>query len=554
MKLKTSISAFVCLLLATLHLCAQTSVNIDTRAVDELKQEERQNEIEAVSEGFGLSSEGDPVFGARLFRGAFKEVSFTGFNPDYQVSIGDKIQLMAWGAILLELELTVDAKGNIFIPDVGPVRVQGVRNADLNDVIRNRVKQVFSQNVDVYANLLSTQDVRVFVGGFVERPGLYQGYASDSVLYFLDRAGGIDLDRGSFLDITVKRQGATLQTINLYNFLSEGNLPPTQFRDGDTVFVGPIQNTATLSGELNNPARFEFSERTIPLSKLLRLASPEARATHVSVKRQRGGKQEAFFFTLGESANFPIKSEDKVQVSSRHVPNTILVSVTGEHDGAGQQVLPYGADLEDAVAHIVPSQRSDIDAIQLFRESVAERQKQLLNQMLDNLERTVLNARSDTLEEAQLRLQESEMIMRFIDRGRGVQPKGQVLLDGSKESAGEIFLEDGDVLYIPPKTKLVTVYGEVKFPNTQLFDADYYVADYIKKAGGFTDNANTKELILIRRNGLVENIGNGRWVEPLPGDEIFILPKPDSKSLQFAKDISTILYQIALSARVVIGL
>ncbi|WOO40958.1 polysaccharide biosynthesis/export family protein [Rubellicoccus peritrichatus] len=536
-----------------LSLAAQSSVAIDTTSIDDLKEAERNEEISAISESFGLSSDGEPVFGAQLFQGDFKDLSFSGFNPEYQVGIGDKIQAMVWGALQLELDLTVDPQGNIFIPEVGPIKVLGVRNADLNEVISEKVKRVFSQNVEIYANLASAQDVKVFVSGYVTRPGLYQGFASDSVLYYLDRAGGIDLNRGSFIDITVKRGGKILQKLDLYEFLGSGTLPLTQFQDGDSIFVGSIRNTATVMGQVSNPARFEFIDDQVPLYQLLELATPEATATHVSIKRQLRGRQEAFFFPLDEAREIPIEAEDEVTVTSRHVPETILVTITGEHEGEGQQVLTYGAILADAIARIRPSSRSDINSAQLFRESVAERQKQLLNQMLDNLERTTLNARSHTLEEAQLRLQESEMIIRFIERGRQVQPKGQVLLD-NPQAAKDIFLEDGDVIYIPQKTKLVTVYGEVKFPNTQIFNPEYYIKEYIEKAGGYTDNAETDEIILIRKNGLVENVGTGRWVEPLPGDEIFVLPKPDDKTLQFAKDISTILYQIALSARVVIGL
>ena len=38
------------------------------------------------------------------------------------------------------------------------------------------------------------------------------------------------------------------------------------------------------------------------------------------------------------------------------------------------------------------------------------------------------------------------------------------------------------------------------------------------------------------------------------GDEILVLPKIDVKSRQVAKDLTQILYQIAVSAKVVLGL
>ena len=52
----------------------------------------------------------------------------------------------------------------------------------------------------------------------------------------------------------------------------------------------------------------------------------------------------------------------------------------------------------------------------------------------------------------------------------------------------------------------------------------------------------------------VETISHRKKAEIGPGDEILVLPEPDEKRLLFAKEISTILYQVALGARVVIGL
>ena len=39
-----------------------------------------------------------------------------------------------------------------------------------------------------------------------------------------------------------------------------------------------------------------------------------------------------------------------------------------------------------------------------------------------------------------------------------------------------------------------------------------------------------------------------------PGDEIFVLSKPDEKGFQFAKDITQIIFQIAMSAAVVLAI
>lgn len=73
----------------------------------------------------------------------------------------------------------MDAQGNVFIPKVGPVEVQGVKNQDLNGFISDAVKKVFLKNVGVYASLGGAEPVKVFVTGFVRKAGLFQGHSSD---------------------------------------------------------------------------------------------------------------------------------------------------------------------------------------------------------------------------------------------------------------------------------------------------------------------------------------------------------------------------------------
>src|SRR5690606_10182444 len=129
----------------------------------------------------------------------------TQFNPDYMVALGDRIHVRLWGAFDFDQALTVDPRGNIFLPHAGPVQVLGVRNQDLQRLVEAAVARTFRNNVYSYASLAAAQPVRVFVGGFVNRPGLYSGTSMDSLLHYLDQAGGIDPERGSFLNVQVKR-------------------------------------------------------------------------------------------------------------------------------------------------------------------------------------------------------------------------------------------------------------------------------------------------------------------------------------------------------------
>lgn len=136
-------------------------------------------------------------FGAELFTGGFRGLRADGLNADYRVQPGDQVTLRLWGAVDMDRVLPVDAQGNIFIPAIGPVQVQGVTHQQLDSVVSRAVRRVYPDNVGVYTNLQGVQPIAVFVTGFVNQPGRYVGVPSDSVLYLLDQASGIDDELGS---------------------------------------------------------------------------------------------------------------------------------------------------------------------------------------------------------------------------------------------------------------------------------------------------------------------------------------------------------------------
>lgn len=489
------------------------------------------------------------VFGANIFSGAFSQQQFSGFNPDYQIAIGDRITLRMWGAFNHEFVHTVDAQGNIFIPNVGPVNVLGVRNGDLNDQVSQRIKQVYRNNVGVYATLEAAQPVKVYVTGFVKQPGLYGGLSSDSVLYYLDKAGGIDLDRGSFLDVSVLRADKVRARFNLYQFLLAGRIETLQLNDGDTIIVGPRKHTVLVNGEATNPYQFEFSEPRVSAARIIQLAKPKANATHLSIIRKQGYERRSEYHPIDKAGGVMVEDGDEINITADKYPGTILVRVEGAHLGEHSLILPYGAKLSEALARLKPAPQANLRALQLTRKSVTARQKEMLETSLKGLEAYVLTARSATAEEAVLRSKEADMVLQFIERARNVEPKGQILL-GGKQGAHETLLEDGDTLYIPETSSLVMVHGEVLFPNAIVYDSRSSIEDYIQQAGGYTQNADNSRLIVMHQDGsfgsAVEKVG--------PGDEIMVLPKVDTKNIEVTRGISQIIYQIAVAAKIVFGL
>lgn len=491
------------------------------------------------------------MFGSQIFTGRFGAVPFAGFNPNYQIAIGDQVSVRMWGGFTFDATQPVDAQGNIFIPNVGPVRVQGVRNEELNALVESQVKRVFRANVGVYASLAAAQPVKVYVTGFVRAPGLYGGLSSDSVLYYLDQAGGIDPDRGSYLEVDVLRGGQVRAKFNLYRFLLDGQIDHLQLQDGDTIVAYPRKHTVQVGGEVLNPYIFEFTKPAVPASELLAIARPRPGATHLSIVRKIGAERRSEYHPLEAAAQVMIEDGDEVTVTSDKYPGTILVRIEGAHLGERSLVLPYGARLKDALARLKPAPQANVAGIQLYRRSVATRQKEMLDASLRSLETYALTARSATSEEAALRTREAELILQFIDRARSVQPRGQVIL-AQRDQAPDTLLEDGDVIRVPETSNLVLVSGEVLFPNALVYEPQATVDDYVQRAGGFNQGADKARLIVLRQDG---SVVPGTEVARLqPGDEIMVLPKIETKNVEITRGITQILYQIAVSAKVLLGL
>lgn len=491
------------------------------------------------------------MFGAQLFTGNSADSGATiGFNPNYQVGLGDTIQVRLWGAFTFDGSLTVDPQGNIFLPNVGPLKVAGVSNGQLNALVTSRVKQVYQANVNVYASLLQAQPVKVFVAGYVRNPGLYGGVTSDSLLNYLIKAGGIDPDRGSYVDIVVKRGNRVRSSINLYDFLLSGKLGLSQFADGDTIVVGPRQHTFSVEGDVFNSYDFEFRDSSIPVTEALEWARPKPGATHMTIIRQQGSQKRSEYYPLRSAPGRMLQDGDKLVISSDRYAGTIQVRVEGAHSGEHAIVLPYGSTMRSVLAQIRPNSMSQLNAIQLYRQSVAVRQKEMLDLSLQKLEEASLSAQSSTKEEAALRMQEAQLISRFVAKARTVVPKGEVVLN--EKNLDTVLLEDGDVINIPEKSSLVMVHGEVLFPNAVSWEKGLDVDDYIEKCGGLTQKSGNAKIIVIRQNGAAENAED---VDTLnPGDELMVLPKFESKNIEVTRGISTILYQLAVAAKVILNI
>jgi hypothetical protein len=253
---------------------------------------------------------------------------------------------------------------------------------------------------------------------------------------------------------------------------------------------------------------------------------------------------------LGEAANVPVNNGDRLVVTADRYQGSVAVQVTGAHRGNGAVILPYGARLKDVVAQLEPSSLANVNNLTIYRESVKAQQKEAINRALDRLEEMTLATQSTTREEAQLRSEDAKLVEQFIAKARRVEPAGRVVV--VPNSWQDIILEQGDVIHIPSKTSVITVNGQVRTQGALTYDAHLTVGDYIAKSGGFDDNADSEQILVMHQNGESSVVNTAYRIQE--GDEIMVLPKVKTRRVEIARGLSQIIYQLAVATGVIVGL
>jgi protein involved in polysaccharide export with SLBB domain len=488
------------------------------------------------------------VFGASLFTG-MAQSSSDAPNPNYILAPGDRVSIRAWGAVDAEQVSQVDPAGNLFLPNVGPIRVAGTRVGDLQRVVEGEIRRVYTQQVQVYATVLSTQRIGVFVTGFVRSPGRYAGVASDSVLDFLLRAGGIDSARGSFRDVRVQRGNATVARIDLYHFLLEGRLPAISLQEGDTIVVDRQRPLVGADGAVRNNFLFE-SAQLGPMrgQDLINYARPLPAATNAVVRGVRNAQPFSRYVTVAELARQTLQDQDTVTFVADVALRTVRITIEGSRLYPSVLVADRDFSLCQLLDHIaVDPTLANTSAIFLLRPRLALQQKRSIDDALDRLERQLFLSPASTPGVAAARSAEANMVLSYISRARRNDPEGRLVVVNENGTCAPVRLEDGDVVVIPERSQTVMVQGEVAMPRAVLWRQGMTVEQYLNEAGGLTARGARSTLMLRRPSGQI--LLDPRQA-PQPGDELIALPYLDPKFFTVGQEFVAAIYQVALASRV----
>jgi protein involved in polysaccharide export with SLBB domain len=233
-------------------------------------------------------------FGYDLFKDSnatFAPVTDVPVPSDYIVGPGDQLRVQLFGSTNRNLRLTVSRDGRVNFPELGPINVGGRSFQQVAADIEQRVER---QMIGVRASVAmgDTRSIRVFVMGEVNRPGSYTVSGLATMTSALYAAGGIK-PIGSLRDVQLKRGGALVRRLDLYDLLLRGDTgDDAKLLPGDVIFIPPVSATVAVDGEVHRPAIYEIKGNTsvediVQLAGGLTAEADSARAALVRVNERR---------------------------------------------------------------------------------------------------------------------------------------------------------------------------------------------------------------------------------------------------------------------------
>lgn len=511
------------------------------------------------------------VFGSELFTAKSKV-----FEPNLRIATpagyvlgpDDEIVVNVFGLSEKTYALTVNAEGNIYIPQVGPLFVNGLGIEQASTRIRNKLastiyRAIGSGQTRVQVSLGKIRTIRVTVIGESKKPGTYTVSSLTTLFNLLYLCGGPS-DKGSYRAIEVIRGNDVKKTADLYAFLLKGNQSDNiLLQEGDIVRIPYYGTRVTIKGQVKHPGKFEMASGET-FNDLLGYCggfTDNAYRAGVSVYQLTDKQQRILDLASSEYARYTMQPSDKVAVG--RIQNTFenklvitgAVLRPGEYElgsmtSIKQLIEKAGGPREDAYwkrgsINRLNSDRTPVhlsfslDSVMSGLSSIILRKNDsvsvysifdLSNEKSINIDGSIKKpgkykwAENLTLNDLILAaggltdagdINNIEIARRLenpeITKVNHIQTKIIQVNSLSDDKARDILLEPYDVINVRQQPgyrgkRTVIVEGMVKTPGryTLMMNNDR-ISDLIERAGGFRANADTSAVVIKRLSRKIQS-------------------------------------------------
>lgn len=202
------------------------------------------------------------IFGHQIFRQSLSGDSISRLTPPpgYIIGPGDVFTITIYNRSELFESLTVTEEGAILRRQLGKIYVSGKKFETVKNILTQKYERLVAAGSIIEIGLVpNPRTIGVNIVGEVAVPGYYQISASIPAFRAIIAAGGIS-DIGSVRNIQVKRNGRTVHTIDIYDYLLKGDYEPFYLQEEDFIFVPIQEKIVRIGGAVQRPMRYELRE------------------------------------------------------------------------------------------------------------------------------------------------------------------------------------------------------------------------------------------------------------------------------------------------------
>jgi protein involved in polysaccharide export with SLBB domain len=202
------------------------------------------------------------IYGQDIFRNnklSFFQKALDAKAPEnYKVGSGDEISISVWGYSEFSENLLVDDRGYITPSSYGRIYVKGLTFKKMRSILKSKFSSFLDmKNSEIDVTLSYSRVITVHIVGEVYNPGSYTIPAINTAFNALIAAKGPN-QLGSVRNIYIKRDGKTIDSLDVYQFLFNPiGSQDVYMQDGDYLFIPPAKHIVEISGAVNRPYTYE---------------------------------------------------------------------------------------------------------------------------------------------------------------------------------------------------------------------------------------------------------------------------------------------------------